>query len=131
MFRSHHVVLVALAAVVTSAAPLHAQSGRAGATSFAASAPRAVAPAAPRALVGPAIAAEAVAARPLPAPRSSDDSALAPMRRRAQFSQGQTLMIVGGAAFVAGALIGDDAGTIVMIGGAAVGLYGLYLYLQQ
>ena len=40
------------------------------------------------------------------------------------------LMIVGGAAFLAGAIISGDAGTIIMVGGAAVGLYGLYLYLQ-
>jgi hypothetical protein len=40
------------------------------------------------------------------------------------------LMIVGGAAFVAGALIDGDAGTLIMVGGAAIGLYGLYLYLQ-
>ncbi|HUQ83260.1 MAG TPA: hypothetical protein VM076_19055 [Gemmatimonadaceae bacterium] len=39
------------------------------------------------------------------------------------------LMIVGGAALVVGAVIGDDAGTLVMLGGAAVGLYGLYLFL--
>ena len=44
--------------------------------------------------------------------------------------QATALMIVGGAAFVAGALISGNAGTIVMVGGAAVGLYGLYLYLQ-
>ena len=40
------------------------------------------------------------------------------------------LMIVGGAAFLAGAIIGGDAGTIIMVGGAGIGLYGLYLYLQ-
>jgi hypothetical protein len=45
-------------------------------------------------------------------------------------SNSTALMIVGGAAFLAGAVIGGDAGTIIMIGGAAVGLYGLYLYLQ-
>ena len=39
------------------------------------------------------------------------------------------LMIVGGAALVVGAVIGDDAGTIVMLGGAGIGLYGLYLFL--
>lgn len=39
-------------------------------------------------------------------------------------------MIVGGAIFLAGAIIGKDAGTIIMISGAAVGIYGLYLYLQ-
>ena len=45
-------------------------------------------------------------------------------------NQSTALMIVGGAAFIAGALIDGDAGTVVMVGGAAVGLYGLYLYLQ-
>lgn len=44
--------------------------------------------------------------------------------------QPTALMIVGGVAFLAGAIIGGDAGTIIMVGGAAVGLYGLYLYLQ-
>ena len=48
-------------------------------------------------------------------------------------SQPTALMIVGGAAFLAGAIISGNsgsAGTIIMVGGAAVGLYGLYLYLQ-
>ena len=39
------------------------------------------------------------------------------------------MMVVGGAALVIGAVIGDDAGTIVMLGGAGIGLYGLYLFL--
>ena len=39
------------------------------------------------------------------------------------------LMIVGGAALVIGAVIGNDAGTFVMLGGAGIGLYGLYLFL--
>ena len=39
------------------------------------------------------------------------------------------LMIVGGAALIVGAVIGDTAGTIVMLGGAGIGLYGLYLFL--
>ena len=51
------------------------------------------------------------------------------MQRRG-LSQAEVLMIVGGAAFLAGAIIGDDAGTLIMIGGAGVGLWGLYLYLQ-
>jgi hypothetical protein len=40
--------------------------------------------------------------------------------------QGQTLMIVGGVGFLAGLIIGDSAGTALAIGGAVVGLYGLY-----
>jgi hypothetical protein len=44
--------------------------------------------------------------------------------------QAKALMGVGIAGFVAGALIGGDSGKIIMVGGAVVGLYGLYLYLQ-
>jgi hypothetical protein len=58
-----------------------------------------------------------------------NDAALVAQRR--PFGMSQTLMIVGGAAFLAGAIIGDDAGTVLMVGGAGVGLYGLYLYLRQ
>lgn len=47
----------------------------------------------------------------------------------AQFGRGETLMIVGGAALLAGLIIGDDAGTVIAVSGAIVGLYGLYLYL--
>jgi hypothetical protein len=47
------------------------------------------------------------------------------------FGQSEILMIVGGATFLVGAVIGDDAGTIIMIGGAAIGLYGLYRFLQE
>lgn len=44
--------------------------------------------------------------------------------------RGTGYIIAGGALFVAGLLIGDDAGTIVAVAGAAVGAYGLYLYFQ-
>jgi hypothetical protein len=39
-------------------------------------------------------------------------------------------MVVGVAALIAGAIIGDTPGQIVMIGGAVIGLIGLYDYLQ-
>jgi hypothetical protein len=39
-------------------------------------------------------------------------------------------MIVGSAAFVAGALMDNDAGSVLMLGGAIVGLYGLWNYLK-
>jgi hypothetical protein len=48
----------------------------------------------------------------------------------ANLGQARALMIVGAAALVTGAIIGDDPGTIIMVGGAVVGLYGLYQYLQ-
>ena len=44
--------------------------------------------------------------------------------------QARAMMVVGVAALVAGAIIGGDPGTIVMVGGAVIGLIGLYDYLQ-
>lgn len=42
--------------------------------------------------------------------------------------EGRALALVGGAAVIAGVLIGDDAGTLIAIGGAGIGLYGLYVW---
>ena len=42
--------------------------------------------------------------------------------------EGRALALVGGAAVIAGLLIGDDAGTVIAIGGAGLGLYGLYVW---
>jgi hypothetical protein len=39
-------------------------------------------------------------------------------------------MIVGGAAILVGAVVGGDGGQIIMIGGAVIGLVGLYKFLQ-
>jgi len=50
--------------------------------------------------------------------------------QRAGLGRPMAMMIVGGAALIAGAIISGTPGTIVMLGGAAVGLYGLYQYLQ-
>ena len=52
------------------------------------------------------------------------------MRRRPT-SGGVPLMILGGAALITGVIIGDKAGTIIAVGGAIVGLYGLYVYLGR
>jgi hypothetical protein len=43
---------------------------------------------------------------------------------------GLTLIIVGGAMFVGGLVIGDTGGTLLAVGGVGVGAYGLYLYLD-
>lgn len=40
------------------------------------------------------------------------------------------LMIVGGAALLAGLVIGGGAGTALALGGAFVGLYGLWIYVS-
>jgi hypothetical protein len=52
----------------------------------------------------------------------------APTRPRA--GQDVALMVVGVGAMIVGALVGDTAGTIIIIGGAAMALFGLYHYLE-
>jgi hypothetical protein len=42
--------------------------------------------------------------------------------------RGVPFMIAGGILFVAGAIAGGDAGTILMLGGAAAGAYGAFVY---
>jgi hypothetical protein len=46
------------------------------------------------------------------------------------FGTDGALMIVGGAGFIAGLIIGGGAGTAIAIAGAVIALYGLYLYLR-
>lgn len=43
---------------------------------------------------------------------------------------GATLMIIGGAAVVAGILVGGSGGTALILGGVGVGAYGFYLYTR-
>jgi hypothetical protein len=40
------------------------------------------------------------------------------------------LMVVGGAALIVGAIIGGTAGILIAVAGAAIGLYGLYYFIQ-
>lgn len=47
-----------------------------------------------------------------------------------QQRKGGTLMIVGGVALFMGLVLGDDVGTVLMIGGLGLGVWGLYLYVQ-
>jgi hypothetical protein len=62
----------------------------------------------------------------------SDDSAqptsVNAAAKRMGKREGRALALVGGAAVIAGLLIGDDAGTVIAIGGAGLGLYGLYVW---
>ena len=64
------------------------------------------------------------------------DSARAPegrvgsARRFSSRAPGATLMIIGGAGILAGILVGGSGGTALIIGGVAVGAYGVYLYTQ-
>ncbi len=63
-----------------------------------------------------------------PAPRMALDapSAFAVQSNR----QNVALMGVGGAGLLVGAIIGGDAGTVIMIAGGGVGLLGLWRYLS-
>ena len=82
-------------------------------------------PEAERPRVGPTADALAVGVRPVIV---ASPTVLA--RGNAGLGQNEALMIVGGAAILVGAIVGGDAGDVFMIGGAIVGLYGLYKYLQ-
>lgn len=65
-------------------------------------------------------------ARPGPGPIARAAS----VPRKVESNQNRAMIIVGGVALVVGAIIGDTPGTIIMVGGAGVGLYGLYKYLE-
>ena len=98
-------------------------------------------------VVAPALQAPAVAAPVAPVAAvatgpSMDASTLSPRlakhsemtansMRRPSRGSGVGLMIFGGAALITGLIIGDDAGTVIAVGGALVGLYGLYVYLGR
>ncbi|MBK5189229.1 MAG: hypothetical protein JJD97_13375 [Gemmatimonadaceae bacterium] len=65
-------------------------------------------------------------------PRFSSDAALTShAMRRPSRGSGIGLMIVGGAALITGLIIGGGAGTVIAVGGAIIGLYGLYVYLGR
>jgi hypothetical protein len=89
--------------------------------------------AAPAGDVGPSMAAATsgiranTAKEDLSAQASADRAAAA---HQGGLGTGGVLMIVGGAALLAGLLIGGGAGTAIAVAGAVAGLYGLYLYLQ-
>jgi hypothetical protein len=82
--------------------------------------------AAPVTATGPTIDAASISPR-----LHSDAARTTHSMRRPSRGSGVGLMIFGGAALVTGLIIGDDAGTVIAVGGALVGLYGLYVYLGR
>lgn len=117
----------ALAAALTLlAAP---RAARAQTTLSAEPAPAAVAAPVVAAPVGPRLDVSAVGVQaPERAEQATEPASVAPAVHSA--GRAEALMIVGAGAFIAGALIGGNAGTVFMVGGAVVGLYGLWLYVQ-
>ena len=67
-----------------------------------------------------------------PARVANDEQAAAAYQRarRRGYGRSVALMATGGAAVVLGALAGGDAGGVLILGGAVVGLIGLYDYLR-
>lgn len=58
------------------------------------------------------------------------DAAAAAAAQGMHAGQGVALMVVGGAALLAGLIIGGGAGTAVAVGGAVIGLVGLYQFMS-
>lgn len=81
---------------------------------------------------GPRLDVTATAARHAPAIARADTTqrSAATATQRQSVGKPVALMVVGGAAIVLGAVIGDAPGTLFMIGGTVALLYGLYQYLQ-
>ena len=79
-------------------------------------------------LTGPTLVGER-AAFPSLAPEPVRDGAVSNRAAVLRLRNRTKLMLFGTAIFLTGALIGDDAGTVIMIGGAGIALTGLYLTL--
>ncbi|HET7585368.1 MAG TPA: hypothetical protein VFK13_10690 [Gemmatimonadaceae bacterium] len=82
---------------------------------------------------GPTLAAARVAVA-----NPAADAVAAPVRVRLVpaaaargLSKGAKLMILGGAVLITGAIIGDDFGTVMMVAGGGLAIWGLYLYLDR
>jgi len=126
-----HAALAGLA-LCLSAVPASAQQSLAPRTPAAdVAAPTAVVVAGPTVdtarVAGPTLDAARVAASE---PTSHELKITTAAARRAGYGQPVALMVVGGAALLTGLIISGDAGTVIAVGGALVGLYGLYEYLQ-
>jgi len=47
---------------------------------------------------------------------------------QARNRRGVPWMVAGGGVFLAGAILGDDGGTVLMLGGIGMGTYGAFVY---
>lgn len=117
--------LAALAVVLFLAAPLRAQDVASAPVPAAAASATTDSVASPTS-AGPTVNAAAVAVRRNPA----EVPAPTPFEPKGGYGQSVAFMVVGGAAVVTGLVIGGGAGYAISVGGAVVGLIGLYQYLQ-
>ena len=121
--RSRHALRAALVAGLV----LGAAARPANAQALAPQAPRVDVAAPKRPTSGPTQDAASVAVRPVETKELQLNAAAAP---RKGYGQPVALMVVGGAAVLTGLIISNDAGAVIAVGGAIMGLYGLYEYLQ-
>jgi hypothetical protein len=105
-----------------------ATTSAAATTSNAVTTPNATTPSVATQSAGPTTAASAVGIRAPVAERSNSKAAAADPHLGA--GQNVALMVVGGAALIIGAAIGDTAGILLGVAGAVVFLYGLYNFVQ-
>ena len=121
-------------AFTLASTPLHAQppalADRAS-TADVSSVPDTPRPEAAPTPAGPTRDAAAVAARPTRTNQatSAADASAAMAPTRTHHGPAVALMIVGASAVVLGILVGGDSQTPLVVGGAVVGLIGLYQYL--
>jgi hypothetical protein len=121
-FHMYRPIAIALGAAALFVAPLRAQDTALVAPVEARSAPQ-VAPVP----AGPTMEVASVAVRST----SAETPAAARAPARKNFDQGTRFIILGGVAVLTGIVVGGDGGHAISIVGAVVGLYGLYLYLQE
>ena len=69
--------------------------------------------------------------RSQPVARNAGNAAKTPTQPMAPSGQSVALMVAGGALFVAGVIAGGDVGGLLMLGGAVVGAYGVYLHFVR
>ena len=118
------------------AAPVAAQQ-QGGADLSAPRATPAPAPTAPSAadtttptLLGPSMSAATAGFRPDAAAATTASDQGPQLPENGNQRKGAIFMIVGGAAMLGGAIVGEEAGAVIMIGGVLMTLYGLYTYLN-
>jgi len=111
---------------ISTAAPAVASATTASATTSTTVSSETTAPAA----VAPHIAASRAGVAPVAAKRVNAAEAAAAADQHMGAGENVALMVVGGAAFVTGLIVGGGGGTAIAIGGAAIGLWGLYNYVK-
>jgi hypothetical protein len=124
--RTGRFALVTFAAVVSAVATAPLDAQQTGPTQVGTTGASAM----PSAPAGPSVDRAAVGARPLAQKPATLSDAEAAIQSRLGLGQARALMIVGFAAVIIGLLMDNDPGTLIAVGGAVVGLYGLYHYLR-